>query len=316
MSIIKSFSERERERLGQVPDVFTYGQVPSPLRVQIEKIWQRFFGSNNAKGPSYTINPGWQTFRREAEEMLGVHNLNPKTGSDDFAVTEYFRVVANDEAALDLIHLFAIVATRIEGRYGRQMSFNGSGTAVVAIGEINSRLRQHGLGYEIVAAKGAEPYLIKKDSEHLHQEVVIPALRLLQDHAFAGASDEYRIAHRHHLEGSYRDCITNCENAFESTMKTICNRRNWIYQPDDRAKGLIKACLDNGLLPGFLESHLSTIRTGLGDGGPVVRNRMGSHGQGEEVKEVPEMFSAYMLHETAVNIVLLVEAFKALPLLT
>lgn len=66
------------------------------------------------------------------------------------------------------------------------------------------------------------------------------------------------------------------------------------------------------MLPGFLESHLSTIRTGLGDGVPVVRNKMGSHGQGEDVKEVPERFSVYMLHETAVNIVQLVEAFKAL----
>ena len=46
-------------------------------------------------------------------------------------------------------------------------------------------------------------------------------------------------------------------------------------------------------------------------GAPTVRNKEAGHGQGSEPVNVPEYLAAYVLHLTASNIVLLVEAYKA-----
>jgi hypothetical protein len=41
---------------------------------------------------------------------------------------------------------------------------------------------------------------------------------------------------------------------------------------------------------------------------PTVRNRLGGHGQGREVVDVPAYLVAYVLHMTAATIVFLAEA--------
>lgn len=46
---------------------------------------------------------------------------------------------------------------------------------------------------------------------------------------------------------------------------------------------------------------------------PTARNRLGGHGQGASVVQVPTHFVAYVLHQTASTIVFLAEAEKSLP---
>ena len=94
------------------------------------------------------------------------------------------------------------------------------------------------MGYVVIGGSKAE--LIRRDNEHLHEELVIPSLQLTYDVAFNGADAEYRNAHQHYRHKRYRECIADCESAFESTMKTICDRRKWTYAPSDSAKALIQ----------------------------------------------------------------------------
>ncbi len=56
-------------------------------------------------------------------------------------------------------------------------------------------------------------------------------------------------------------------------------------------------------------SQLASLMEGIA----TVRNRMGGHGQGSAPVEIPDYVAAYALHLAAANIVLLVEAHKALP---
>jgi hypothetical protein len=51
----------------------------------------------------------------------------------------------------------------------------------------------------------------------------------------------------------------------------------------------------------------------LESGVPTARNRMGGHGQGSSVVEVPDYLVAHVLHQTASAIVFLVAAEKQLP---
>ena len=44
MPIFKIFSKREKERRGEVPDVYQYDTIPNELRVQIIHIWRDTLG--------------------------------------------------------------------------------------------------------------------------------------------------------------------------------------------------------------------------------------------------------------------------------
>lgn len=67
------------------------------------------------------------------------------------------------------------------------------------------------------------------------------------------------------------------------------------------------------MIPDYLQTQLGALRTLLESGVPTVRNKVGGHGQGVEIMEVPEYLVAYTLHATAANILLLAEADKNCP---
>ena len=157
--------------------------------------------------------------------------------------------------------------------------------------------------------------MIRIDSELIHSEIVKPALKLLEQPHYAGAQEEFLKAHRHYREGNAKEAISNCLNAFESVMKTICDKRNWSPRTA-QAKHLIQACLDNELIPPFWESHYSAMRGLLENllvsSVPTGRNNLGGHGQGRTPTAVPDDLVAYMLHMTASAIVFLAEAERRL----
>jgi hypothetical protein len=135
---------------------------------------------------------------------------------------------------------------------------------------------------------------------------------LLHGEDFNGANEEYVAAHDHYRHGRYKECLNDCLKAFESTMKTICIKREWTHRETDTAKPLIDTCFANGLLPAFMKAHIGAIRCALESGIPTIRNKLGGHGQGHIPKEVPAFYATYLLHETATTIVFLVQAYKNL----
>jgi hypothetical protein len=96
-------------------------------------------------------------------------------------------------------------------------------------------------------------------------------------------------------------------------MKTICDIQSWSYQPGDTAQRLINVCLQNNLIPTYLQTQFTSLRSNLESGIPTMRNKNGGHGQGSQSLTVPQHFAAYQLHITASTILFLLEAEKALP---
>ena len=74
------------------------------------------------------------------------------------------------------------------------------------------------------------------------------------------------------------------------------------------AKRLIEIVFDKKLIPTFMQSHFSGLRSVLEAGVPTARNRQSGHGQGPKRKPVPEYMAAYTLHLTASNILFLAKA--------
>jgi hypothetical protein len=311
--ILKTFSRSQKKPKAQVSDVFTYDEIPQRLRAQIVNIWLDCLGHGG--GDYIGPNPAYQYLHRHLANEFGLGRFPSLSGNDATAVAEFFVNHADTEQALDIIQVSFISALmrHAAGDYQTQQwkgTFGVSTSIDQAIWELNTRFLDHGIGYQFVA--GDSPGLVKKANEHLHEEAVLPALRLLHEKAFEGANEEYRKAHEHYRHGRQKECLNECLKAFESTMKIICKRRTWPHKDTDTAKTLIDTCLKNGLLPTFMQSHLTTIAGALESAIPTVRNKMGGHGQGAEPKSVSSFYAEYLLHETAVTIVFMVEAYKSI----
>jgi hypothetical protein len=102
-----------------------------------------------------------------------------------------------------------------------------------AIEELNQRFRELGVGFQYADGK-----IIRVDSEFLHSEAVKPALALLDEAGFTGLADEFIRGIDHFRKGEKKDAVADALNAFESTMKAICDAQGWKYGPRDTAKPL------------------------------------------------------------------------------
>lgn len=211
------------------------------------------------------------------------------------------------EKVLDVIELSFKVINSATRDYAHRRDEYCSEHADAAIEELNARFQEHGLGFQFIDGK-----IIRIDSELVHAEVVKPALALLRGKNYSGAQSEFIKAHEHYRHGNKKEALTECAKALESVMKTICDKRRWKYQSNATMNTLIGICVDNGLIPQFWTQHFTSLRSTLESGVAPARNKLGGHGQGAEIVDVPKHIVAYVLHMTAAGIVFLVESECAL----
>lgn len=299
---------KRQEQAGQ-PVIFQYDTIPPLLRRQIQLIWHNTIGT-------YGYEYDYRRLQRESKPRSGnatwksIHHLmlnaridypirlsdSDQSTRPDVDCTTYL-LNADIEGVLDIID---IAFNQIESR-----SFRGSSETIA---DLNARFLEHAVGYQFTGGR-----LIRIDSLYLHQETVEPAIKLLHEAGFAGPSDEFMDAHEHYRHGRHEEAIIDALKAFESTMKAICDARGWLWNERAPAKELIHTILTNNLVPAYMQTHLSGLRQTLESGLPTVRNKESGHGQGPEAVTVRDYTAAYALHLAASNIVLLVEAHRALP---
>lgn len=298
MPIINIFSKRQKQKRGEVPDVYQYESIPHELRVQVIQILEKSFG--------YNLKEMCAIVHKSLSHEYGIFRLRGLYEPDEESVFNFFLKTKETDRALDVIEFSFgfIIDGLIRGdpyRYeGRELSPDE------AIIELNYRFQEHGVGYQYEAGQ-----IIRVDSQLIHAEIVRPALHMLSASMCEGANEEFLSAHAHYRKGRYKECLNDSLNAFESCLKAICKKRGWAYTEKDTARRLIAIVFDEGLIPDFMQSHFSALRSVLESGVPTVRNRLGGHGQGPEKIIVPEYIAAYALHLTASNIVLLARAERS-----
>ena len=309
MSIYDIFSKRQKRLRGETPDVYTYDNLPGSLRVQIVHIWEDTLGVDYDYG-GQRVKDSYQYIVKTLKKEYGVFRLHDKPGghSTYFEELQHFFLNEQDvEKALDAVELsFGVIdyATRERHYLHRD---DASEKADEAIEELNLRFKEHGVGYQFIP-----PQIIRVDSVYLHSEVVKPALQLLAQSHYSGAQEEFMKVHEQYRKGNAEDALSNCLKAFESVMKSICNKRGWTVDKKATATPLIKACLENGLIPSFWEQQYQSLRSLLESGVPTGRNNLSGHGRGTNPRIVPDYLAAYMLHMTAAAIVFLADAEKNL----
>lgn len=290
------YSKRQKRLRGETPDVYTYDDLPYPLTVQIALIWKDNFGT-------YQQLP-YKTIVESLCREYGVFQLAISPGKKREYYDELYNFILHEidiEKVLDAIELSFLYIVS----YWKQLG--DSRKADDAIAELNYRFKEHGVGYQFTNGQ-----IVRIDSELTHNEIVKPALRLLDQKQYAGAQQEFLKAHEHYRKGNAKEALNECLKAFESTMKAICDKRKWSYNRTAIGKSLIQVCFNNGLIPPFWQNHYSSLRKLLKSSLPPVRNELSAHGQGTDPVTVPNHIVAYMLHMTASAIVFLAEAEKNL----
>lgn len=304
VAIFDLFSKRARRERGEMPDVFTYTDIPQPLRIQVVHIWDDAFGSLSVYDTQAVS--AYQSLHNILCREYGVFELVERPSGNPHVDLANFLIGTQEvEKALDTIELSFQYIERVCGTNEYRYHSKPKATPQEAIAELNARFLEHGVGYSY-----EDGVLVRKDSEFLHSEVVRPALGLLRDGRYSGAHEEFLKAHEHYRHRRYKECLNECLKALESTLKTICDRKRWKYAPNATAKALIETCFANDLVPKYLQSEFAALRALLESGIPTVRNKASGHGQGVEVISVPNYLAAYVLHLTGATIVLLAEAAK------
>ena len=298
MQFLKLFSERRKESEGEVPDVYQYETIPQELRVQVIHIWQEAFGEPEHSSMGGLYYPGdtaaaYDFIHKTLSYHYGALGLGGPHDSDFDSIHNFFLQTEEAEKAIDVIELSF---QYIDQHYSRISPDE-------AIAQLNYWFRRRGVGYQYESGQ-----IIRIDSQLIHSEVVKPALNMLADPMYQGANAEFLSAHEHYRMGKYKECLNDCLKAFESCIKAICKKRQWTYNETDTISRLIGIVFDEELIPTFMQSHFSGLRSTLEAGVPTARNRQSGHGQGANIITVPEYMAAYALHLTASNILFLAKA--------
>lgn len=218
-------------------------------------------------------------------------------------LAKFFLEEQQIDRCLDVVELCCRVIDRDTRKWNYLNRKNSSAIADDALQEVNCRFKEHGIGYCFENGQ-----IVRIDSQLIHSEVVKPALTLLSGKYYAGAQQEFLNAHEHYRAGKSKEALNECLKAFESTMKTVCDRKGWTYGQNATAKDLLDICFDNGLVPAFWKQHFSALRSLLESSVPTGRNKLSGHGQGSVPTSVPAFLVGYVLHMTAAAIVFMGEA--------
>jgi hypothetical protein len=191
------------------------------------------------------------------------------------------------------------------------------------VDDVNEVLRECGIGYELspwvnketarplsmsamFAMAGVEPEVvsypefIKKDSQFAYASIVKPCLDVLTNPAFTQANKEMLDAFAKYRHGDFDGAITSCGAAFESVLKTICDKKKWKYdQEKDACAKLVDACYKNNLFPSFYVEVFKQVGT--------VRNKLGdAHGRGPApAYSVGQLHVEHLIQFVASHIILL-----------
>ena len=306
MKFLKLFSERQKQLRGEVPDVYQYDTIPRELRVQVIHLWMAALGElhRNYPGACYPtiIAEAYEFIHKSLCYHYGEFSLGDSHDSDFDSVCNFLLQTEDTERVIDVIELsFQYIDEYVRNNLNqfREREIEPDR----AINALNYWFRERGVGYQYESGQ-----IVRVDSQLIHSEVVKPALNMLADPMYQGANAEFLNAHEHYRMGKYKECLNDCLKAFESCIKAICKKRQWAYNETDTISRLIGIVFDEELIPTFMQSHFSGLRSTLEAGVPTARNRQSGHGQGANIITVPEYMAAYALHLTASNILFLAKA--------
>ncbi|GAA78188.1 STM4504/CBY_0614 family protein [Pseudoalteromonas sp. BSi20495] len=309
MAIHETYSKRQAKLNNEQPDVYLYDKLPEKLKIQIIHIWENIFINARLQ---FTKNI--KTFYEKTHKILcsdlGVFALPyveyDSVGNPSKELLYYFTKSKSVNEDLTVIEeMFKLINNPI---------MLNNKLAAEAINDLNIRFKENSVGYQFLNNE-----IVRVDSEIIHSETVVPALRLLNQKEYVSAESEFLNAHKAYRNGENGTAILECNKAFESVMKVIIHKQGWAYDEKGKrsktkatASSLIEICFENNLFPDYLKSQVTALRTLIQSSIPTIRNKNGSHGTGLQTVDIPTSLASFTLHMTASTILFLIESEKSL----
>lgn len=302
MTLPDIFSRRSLMEL-QKSDIYIYDQVPEKLSIQLIYVATDLFGNGSKystdKYSNFSSAGAWKNLQDFLFREWGTIYEGRKSPRDLLIHYLTYNSLTISQF-LDFCDAIFILSNR-----NSKFSFQKK-TREQSIEELNNRFLEANFGYQYDGEK-----IIRIDNILIHREVVQPVLMFLSAPLFSKADSDYRLAHEHYREHKIKDCIIACGRAFESTMKAICDDKQWPYNNGARATDLITTLRENGLFQDGADKSFNTYVAMLKTGVPDLRNAVGGHGEASDALPPPMFMASYALHMTATNILFLAEAWKA-----
>ncbi|WP_226549685.1 STM4504/CBY_0614 family protein [Celeribacter naphthalenivorans] len=304
MVVFDLFSKRKKRAQSSVDDVFQYEKISQKLRTQIVHIWNDALGSyDDFRGYGHAdAHESYTSLVRALRREYGVFCLveDRHNAKDEFhELINFFLQEEKIERVLDVIELsFKLIAIRAEsGRY------DWADIGHTAIKELNVRFREDSTGYQF-----ENEQIMRIDSLHLHQQNILPALKILNEKRFSNANEEFRSAIEHQKNQKNQEAIADCLKCFESVMKIVLTEHREQEIENLPASKLIERVFRAELIPKYLTNEFNSLRSILESGLPTVRNKTSGHGQGAIKKNIPNAMVDFCINVTAANINLLARA--------
>ncbi|SDT05057.1 STM4504/CBY_0614 family protein [Winogradskyella sediminis] len=302
MAIFDLFSKRQKRLRGEIPEVFTYDEIPNDLRVKIVHIIRDVVGQDDFDNQK--IDSVYEFIQKTLCREYGLFKLGEGYNESNEQQVLNFLLQSNDnDRVLDVIELTFRFVDRVI-REDREYSYYAKPKIKPddSISELNDRFKEQGIGYSFEAGE-----MIRVDSTYVHSEITKPTISLLWNRKFQGANEEYLKAHEHYRHGRNKECLTECLKTFESVMKIICKEKEWEFNKTDTSRKLIQICFRNELVPTFTQNQFTSLQNLLESGIPTIRNKLGGHGQGQTPQKVDDEMTRYALNLTGTNIIFLIK---------
>jgi hypothetical protein len=285
-----------------MPDVYVYDQIPDKLRNQIIRIWGDFFRQ-------LRIGQRNSIFQKVTDIISNEHGVLNFPGSFG-QIVDYFKELKDSNLALDVIQIMFLT---IEESPGYMLAPLADGLPVtrlkyppqLAIQSLNDRFNQSAIGYQYANGK-----ILRLSNDILHEGTVLQTLSLITLPEYKNVNAQYMTAHEHFKKGEgsrYRDCITWCLMAFESTIKIIAEKNGWGYEESWSASRLIKLLFEQNFFPRYRDNALNSLRGLIEQSLLPIRNKQGPHGEGSKTVVVPVFLARFMLYDTGATIRLMIE---------
>lgn len=169
---------------------------------------------------------------------------------------------------------------------------------------LNDVFEHNNLGYQVI-----NEVIATKKSDFLHMEVLCKPLTLLVNEEFNGPIEEFKKAIDNYTQKDYENTVIESCKAFESTMKSVLDKLNVVYDHDKpTANGLISLLKQNGIFDSFQDDNLNKL-TGVLIGLPTIRNRKAGHGDGIDKKEVERSYASFALNLVGSYIVFILDRY-------
>lgn len=314
MKVYNLFSKRNKLKSISVDQVLDINHFPQKLKNQVIHILNDYFEANS----KHTGGVEQYNIYREVVKILNhEYGISITNGNQ---LIKIFLECKDIYFLYDFIELMFGFIEKLKVPKKRQTTKDRDavfGAAIInalysdsnelideSIDELNTRFKENGIGFRYKSGK-----IIRITDEYTYSEITLPALNLLGSELYEGANAEFLSAFEHYKYGRNKECLNECLKSFESVMKCICEKRKWKFNSQkDTSSKLIEICFAHNLIPDYLQSQFTCLKSLLTSGIPTIRNRESGHGQGKNIKMVDDYIAGYALNLAATNILLLINA--------